>query len=218
MKQGPRRFQLYGRRTGHALRPRQARLMAELLPRLRVDPAAPLAGTRARRWLEIGFGGGEHLAHQAALNPGITVIGAEPFVNGVAKLLALVEAGQLGNVRIHDGDARPLLEALPDASVERVYLLYPDPWPKVRHSKRRFVNQENLAEIRRILVPDGRFQFASDIADYVSWTLGEVERHGGFRLEGVSEAPFENWIETRYEAKARREGRRPAYLTFARAG
>lgn len=192
--------------------------MTELLPRLRVDLAAPLEGSNARRWLEIGFGGGEHLAHQAALNPEITIIGAEPFVNGVAKLLLQVAEQGLSNVRIHDGDARPLLEALPGASFERVYLLYPDPWPKVRHNKRRFVNQESLAEIWRILVPGGLFHFASDIPDYVSWTLGETERHGGFRLEDVSETPFENWTETRYETKARREGRKPAYLTFARAG
>jgi len=190
--------------------------MDRLLPHLRVDVADPLKSTARRRWLEIGFGGGEHLAHQAGLHPDISFIGAEPFVNGVAKLLALIEADNLQNVRIHDGDARDLLEALPDQSFERIYLLYPDPWPKARHNKRRLVGDETLKQLHRILRPDGLFLFASDIDDYVTWTRDHVAAHGGFTEEGDPSQSYENWIETRYEAKARREGRVSSYLRFRR--
>ena len=212
----PRKHQFYGRRKGHALRRHHSQLMEELLPHLRVDLADPLAGMGARRWLEIGFGGGEHLAHQADLHPDISFLGAEPFVNGVAKLLALIEDKNLQNTRIHDGDARDLLEALPDASFERVYLLYPDPWPKARHNRRRFVSEKTLAQVHRILQPGGLFLFASDIADYVAWTREHVAAHGGFDEEGDPSQPFDNWIQTRYEAKARREGRVSSYLGFRR--
>jgi len=186
--------------------------MQELLPRLRFDGGL----AEGPVWLEIGFGGGEHLAHQAALNPNVQCIGAEPFINGVAKLLALIEEKQLGNVRIHDGDARDLLERLPDRSLERIFLLYPDPWPKARHAKRRLVNAETLGHFHRLLKPGGRFLFASDIADYVDWTRQHVAAHGGFKEEGDPAQPFENWVQTRYEAKARREGRQSSYLTFRR--
>ncbi|MGH6854963.1 MAG: tRNA (guanosine(46)-N7)-methyltransferase TrmB [Aestuariivirga sp.] len=207
-----RRHQFYGRRKGHALRANHLRLIEELLPKLRFNAAA----LKAPAWLEIGFGGGEHLAHQAELHPSIHFIGAEPFVNGVAKLLALIEAKNLGNISVHDGDARDLLEALPDHSLERIYLLYPDPWPKARHNKRRFVNAETLAHFHRLLKPHGLFLFASDIADYVDWTREHVSDHGGFAEEGDQAAPFENWVETRYEAKARREGRSSRYLRLRR--
>jgi tRNA (guanine-N7-)-methyltransferase len=206
----PRKYQFYGRRKGHALRRQHLRLMQELLPALRADTTA----VKSPAWLEIGFGGGEHLAHQAALHPDVSFIGAEPFVNGVAKLLALIEDKQLGNIRIHDDDARDLFEHLPAASFERIYLLYPDPWPKARHNRRRFVNPDNLAHIHRLLQPGGLFLFASDIDDYVTWTRENVAAHGGFREEGDAAEPFENWIETRYEAKARREGRGSKYLRF----
>ncbi len=204
------RYQFYGRRKGHALRRHHLQLVDELLPRLRFDAAALQSPT----WLEIGFGGGEHLAHQAELHPDVCFIGAEPFVNGVAKLLALIEAKKLANIRIHDGDARYLIEALPAASLERIYLLYPDPWPKERQKKRRFVTGETLGHIHRLLAPGGLFLFASDIADYVEWTREKVAAHGGFVEEGEAAQPFENWVETRYEAKARREGRVPLYLRF----
>lgn len=216
MSLAEKRFQFYGRRKGKSLRRHHSELMAQLLPHLRVALDDPLAGAGARRWLEIGFGGGEHLAHQAALHPDVSFIGAEPFVNGVAKLLALVEENNLANVKIHDGDARPLLEALPPASFERIYLLYPDPWPKARHNKRRFVSAETLAQFYRILAPQGLFLFASDIADYLAWTREHAAAHGGFIAEGNPAEPFPDWIETRYEAKARREGRIPGYLTFRR--
>ncbi len=192
--------------------------MEGLLPRVRVRLDDPLDGVGARRWLEIGFGGGEHLAHQAALHPDVSFLGAEPFVNGVAKLLALAEEKNLENVRIHDGDARDLLEALPDQSFERIYLLYPDPWPKARHNKRRFVSAGTLAHFHRILSPGGLFLFASDIPGYVAWAREHMAAHGGFREEDDPSQPFENWVQTRYEAKARREGRGSNYLTFCRAG
>ncbi|HRX36057.1 MAG TPA: tRNA (guanosine(46)-N7)-methyltransferase TrmB [Aestuariivirga sp.] len=216
MSEAPRKRQFYGRRKGHALRRHHSGLMEQLLPHLRVELGDALAGMGDRRWLEIGFGGGEHLAHQAQLHPGVSFLGAEPFVNGIAKLLALVEEKDLRNVLVHDGDARDLLEVLPEASFERIYLLFPDPWPKARHNKRRFVSAENVSHFHRILKQEGLFLFASDIEDYVSWTREHVAAHGGFREEGDPVEPFENWIQTRYEAKARREGRGSTYLTFRR--
>ena len=189
--------------------------MAELLPGLRLDPERVPKG---RLRLEIGFGGGEHLAHQADLHRDVMFIGAEPFVNGVAKLLALIEAGDLRNILIHDGDAREVLAALPAGGVECIYLLYPDPWPKARHQRRRFVNAETLADFHRLLPPGGEFRFASDIADYVDWTRAAVAEHGGFTETGDPLAAFPGWIETRYEAKAKREGRDSRYLTLLRTG
>ncbi|MFO0991370.1 MAG: tRNA (guanosine(46)-N7)-methyltransferase TrmB [Hyphomicrobiales bacterium] len=190
--------------------------MATLLPRLRVDIAAPVLRQNHETWLEIGFGGGEHLAHQAALHPGIDFIGAEPFINGVAKLLAFIEEKGLGNIRVHDGDVRYLLEALPAECLDRIYLLYPDPWPKVRHHKRRLVNPDSLAHFHRLLRPGGLFIFASDIGDYVEWTRVHVGKHGGWELQSDSADAPNDWVETRYEAKARREGRKPRYLAFRR--
>jgi tRNA (guanine-N7-)-methyltransferase len=189
-------------------------LMEELLPKISVDTALPLQGTEDRRWLEIGFGGGEHLAHQAKLYPEITLIGAEAFQNGVAKALAHIEAGGQSNIRIHYGDARALLDALPDQSFERIYLLYPDPWPKERQKRRRFVSAANLDHFHRLLKTEGLFLFASDISDYVDWTRDHVGIHKGFAQEGDPSLPFADWTQTRYEAKAIREGRVPAYLTF----
>jgi tRNA (guanine-N7-)-methyltransferase len=208
------KFQFYGRRKGKPLRRNHSDLMDQLLPKLALDLAKPLAGVAPLVWLEIGFGGGEHLAHQATLNPDVTIIGAEAFLNGVAKLLADIDARAVSNVRVHYGDARALLEALPENCLERVYLLYPDPWPKERQKKRRFVNPENLAHIARVLKPAGQFWFASDIDDYVEWTREHVTASKLFSEEGDSSQPFENWIQTRYEAKARREGRGSSYLRY----
>jgi tRNA (guanine-N7-)-methyltransferase len=208
------RHQFYGRRKGKPLRRHHTDLMQQVLPPIAVDLGDPLAGTGEQRWLEIGFGGGEHMVHQAALNPAVSVIGAEAFLNGVAKALAHVEETAVTNVRIHYGDARVLLEAMPDHSLDRIYLLYPDPWPKERQKKRRFVNPVNLSHFRRLLKSEGMFLFASDIEDYVSWTLDHVESHGEFRLLSHSAVPFENWVQTRYEAKAVREGRASNYLIF----
>lgn len=214
MSEGKKRFQYYGRRSGKTLRRHHLQLMEYLLPKLRVDLENPLSAGEV--WLEIGFGGGEHLAHQAALFPEVNFIGAEPFRNGVAKLLALIEEKALGNIRIHDDDVRYLLEKLPPASLAKIFVLYPDPWPKKRHHDRRIVNAETLKQFHELLRPDGMFLFASDIADYVDWAREHVSEHGGFIEEGDRAQPFENWTQTRYEAKARREGRASSYLRFCR--
>lgn len=214
MSEGKKRFQYYGRRSGKTLRRHHLQLMEDLLPKLRVDLENPLPSGEV--WLEIGFGGGEHLAHQAATFPDVNFIGAEPFRNGVAKLLALIEEKAIGNIRIHDDDVRYLLERLPPASLAKIFVLYPDPWPKKRHHDRRIIGPETLTKFHTLLEPDGTFLFVSDIADYIEWTLRECGEHGGFHLVSNSPEPFENWLQTRYEAKARREGRSSRYLRFKR--
>ena len=213
----------FGRRKGHKLRLGQAGRVADLLPRLRVDPAD--LGTPAGLFphpvrevrLEIGFGGGEHLLARARANPDIGFIGCEPFVNGMAKLLAAIDAEGLANIRLWDGDASVILDALPPAAVSTVYLLYPDPWPKRRHHKRRFVSDERLAAIARVLGAGGTFLFASDIDHYVGWTLARVLRSKdlGWTAQRPDDwrRPFEGWPGTRYERKAVREGRTPSYIT-----
>ena len=206
--------QFYGRRKGKPLRRLHSQLMETLLPQVAVDITQPLAQTPAPRILEIGFGGGEHLAHQAAISPTVNFIGAEPFLNGVAKILAEIDTRKLTNLRIHYGDARPLLEALPAESFERIYLLYPDPWPKLKQKKRRFVNATNLAHFARVLRSQGQFWFASDIDDYVEWTRDHVAASKLFVEQPDHKTPFENWVQTRYETKARREGRGSTYLRF----
>lgn len=222
----------FGRRKGKRLRGQQERRLAELLPALRVDlppgdaildprtlfPAMPAPPEAL--WLEIGFGGGEHLAAQAAARPAVGIIGAEPFVNGVVKLLAAIEARALRNVRIRDEDVTALLARLPDACLDRVYLLYPDPWPKRRQRKRRFVSDASLAEIGRVLKDGGLFRFASDIDDYAGWTLVRAARCPVLAWTARDARdwtrPFPGWPGTRYEAKALEAGRRPTYLEFVR--
>jgi tRNA (guanine-N7-)-methyltransferase len=211
----------FGRRKGKRLRGEQERRLADLLPDLRVTlPPDDRPLDPRTIWLEIGFGGGEHLAAQAAAHPAIGIIGAEPFVNGVVKLLAAIEARSLTNVRIRDEDVTALLARLPDACLERVYLLYPDPWPKRRQRKRRFVSDASLAEIARVLKDGGLFRFASDIDDYAGWTLARALRCPNLRWTARTAQdwtqPFPGWPGTRYEAKALAAGRRPTYLEFAR--
>lgn len=218
---------LYGRRQDRPLRQRPARLVEELLPRIAmpdpeqgaIAPSVLFTGLK-KFWLEIGFGGGEHLAWQAEQNPGIGMIGAEPFINGVAKLLTQVDARKLDNVRIHFGDARPLLEAIASASLDRIFVLYPDPWPKARHFKRRIISPWFLAEAARVLRPGGALRVASDIPDYIRWTLMHASQNADFEWTATTPAdwrdPPADWRETRYEKKARAAGRTPTYLTFSR--
>jgi tRNA (guanine-N7-)-methyltransferase len=220
----------FGRRKGKRLRPGQeirleAALPALLLPTgaTALDPAQ-LEGLYPfepeRLVLEIGFGGGEHLAHRADEARSTGFVGVEPFINGMVKLLAALEERGLDNVRLWNDDASKLLPRLPNGSFDEVYLLYPDPWPKRRMRKRRFVSPENLAEIARVLKPGGRFRFASDIDDYIGWTLARVAAEPRLRWTAESaddwRTPYAGWPGTRYEAKAVREGRTPSYLTFER--
>jgi tRNA (guanine-N7-)-methyltransferase len=219
----------FGRRKTKPLRKAQQALYDDLLPRLRLDLASPAPARLGEIFphapqevrLEIGFGGGEHLAHEAARFPAAGFIGAEVFLNGVARMLQHIDALRLANVRIHDEDALPLLEWLPQGCLDRIDLLYPDPWPKKRHWKRRFVNPGNLDRFARVLKPGGEFRFASDIDGYIEWTLAHCAAHPAFgepAMEGraITE-PWEGWLRTRYEAKAIREGRTPHYLSFRRA-
>jgi tRNA (guanine-N7-)-methyltransferase len=217
----------FGRRKGHPLRPRQAALFDTLLPRLALDLAAPLSadlralfGTADEVRLEIGFGGGEHLVAEALRQPRTGFIGSEPFINGMAKALALIDEHKLGNVRLHHGDAGELIARLPPASLVRVDLIYPDPWPKRRHWKRRFVQDESVTKIARLLRPGGEFRFATDIADYAAWTLVRVSRSRAFAWTAERaddwRLPWPGFPGTRYEAKAKREGRTPCYLIFRR--
>jgi tRNA (guanine-N7-)-methyltransferase len=218
----------FGRRKGHPLRRHQAALFGTLLPRLKLDVSRP-APTDLRTLfadvddvrVESGFGGGEHLMAEASLNPRTGFIGIEPFVNGMAKALAAIDEKKLGNIRLHHGDATEVLPWLPAASIARLDLLYPDPWPKRRHWKRRFVQDESMRAIARVVRPDGEFRFASDIPDYVCWTLARLMRSPGFvwTAEQADDwrKPWQGWSGTRYEAKAKREGRTPTYLIFKKA-
>ncbi len=168
-------------------------------------------------WLEIGFGGGEHLVHQAANNPDVGMIGVEPYINGVAMLLGKIRVLEADNIRVHAGDARDLFDVLPSASIAKTFLLYPDPWPKKRHHRRRFVTPEHLEPLHRVMTPGSELRIATDIPDYVRQALIECPR-AGFRWTAESaidwRIPWPDWTRTRYEAKAVREGRVPNYLTF----
>jgi tRNA (guanine-N7-)-methyltransferase len=216
----------FGRRKGKSLKPSRREALETTLPALLIDLSRPppenLSGlfsvSAGEVFLEIGFGGGEHLLNEARRLPQTGFIGVEPFQNGMAKAVSIIRRDGIRNVRLFDRDAVLLLDWLPESSLLRIDLLYPDPWPKLRHWKRRFVNAGNLARIARCLAPDGVFRFASDVEAYVKWTLREVERSGKLEwIEGgiaLSRAPWPDWPGTRYEAKAIAEGRSPTYLTF----
>jgi tRNA (guanine-N7-)-methyltransferase len=214
----------FGRRKGKKLRGGQENLVETLLPSLRVDPRRDPRALFARAprelWLEIGFGGGEHLAAQARAHRGIGFIGCEPFLNGMAKLLAAIHQESLDNIRLWDEDVTGLLPALPDAALDRVYLLYPDPWPKRRQRKRRLLSDGTLRQLARVMRPGAELRFATDIDDYAGWALVRVLRSPDFRWTAARaedwRKPWAGWPGTRYEAKALREGRTPSYLTFAR--
>lgn len=223
------RLPFHGRRKGRRIRAGRQRLLDELLPRLALarpapgatlDPGSLFAETVAAVWLEIGFGGGEHLAFQAAQNRRVGLLGCEVFVNGLASLLTQVEAARLDNVRVFPDDARLLLPHLAEASIERVFVLFPDPWPKSRHAERRFIQQATLDALARIMAEDAELRLASDDADHVAWLLQQILAHPAFawcaeRADDWRLRPAD-WPETRYEAKAWREGRPPAYLRFRR--
>jgi tRNA (guanine-N7-)-methyltransferase len=217
----------YGRRKGHALKPRQAALLDTLLPKLALDLTKPAPSDLRSLFqdvgevrLESGFGGGEHLIAEAERHPRSGFIGIEPFVNGMAKALAAIEERKLQNIRLYHGDTTDMLAWLPVASLVRFDLLYPDPWPKRRHWKRRFVQDASVAAIARIVRPGGEFRFASDIPDYAAWTLVRLLRSPEFAwtAEQASDwrQPWPDFSGTRYEAKAKREGRVPCYLIFRR--
>ena len=216
----------FGRRKGHALKPRQAALFDTLLPRLALDLAKPApAGLRAlfdkppdEVRLEIGFGGAEHLIAQAQSNARSGFIGSDAFLNGVAKALTAIDEHKLANVRLHFGDASALIDWLPAGALARIDLLYPDPWPKRRHWKRRFIQDDSLKRLARILRPGGELRFATDIADYAAYALARVLRSPEFIWTAETaddwRQPWPGFAGTRYEAKAKREGRTPAYFIF----
>ncbi len=219
----------FGRRKGHRLSPRKQRLLEEKLPGLRINPDNPpprpltdlFPNSPSQIWLEIGFGAGEHLVWQAEANPRAGLIGCEPYINGVAALLSSIEERGLANIRIWDGDARVVLDWLDEGSVARVFVLYPDPWPKARHRKRRLVSVDTLRSFARIMAPGGELRVATDIGDYVRSTLEAVQRSDAFSWTAECAGDWRvrppDWPQTRYEKKARREGRGATYLTFIRA-
>lgn len=230
---------LYGRRKGRPLRAAQKARMSEDLPRLSLpgfapgapplapgekrpalDPKALFPEARAIR-LEIGFGGGEHLVAESLANPDVGFVGCEHFAQGVAKLLGVLEErGGAENLRLAAGDAREVLDSLPEASLERIYLLYPDPWPKRRHEERRFISTANLDSMARVLKPGGELRLATDIADYAERSLKILEARPDFEVDPETRAdrsrPWAGWPSTRYEAKALKAGRAPNYLIFIR--
>lgn len=233
MAEEPRRSRsteaFFGRRRGKTIRTPQADALEARLPDYLIDlgakPPAPLTALFAvpvdHVRLEIGFGGGEHLLSEAARHPDTGFIGVEPFVNGMAKLMLALGEMPLPNLRVYNDDATRLLDWLPDGCLAGIDLLYPDPWPKRRHWKRRFVSKVNLDRFARVLEKGGRFRFASDIDSYVNWTLLHCRAHPAFAWQASSaddwRRPYAGWPGTRYEAKAIREGRTPAYLKFLRA-
>ncbi len=223
----PRAF--FGRRSGKRLHKGQDRLFRETLPGLEIAlPEGPLEPRslfpQASRFeIEIGYGGGEHLARVASEKPDTGFIGCEVFSGGIAKLLEAVDERELSNVRVFTDDALKLLVKLPDASLDAAYLLYPDPWPKTRHHKRRFISPTTLGELVRVLKPGSVFRFATDIEDYANWALAHVLREPRLKFRagapGSWHVPYPGWEPTRYEEKARLEGRMVSfYLEFERLG
>lgn len=226
----PPRRNFYGRRHGKTLRHSQKGYLSEDLGDLRpcnidrhenpertgINPAG-IFGDARPIWLEVGFGGGEHMVHMAATYPDIGIIGCEPYINGVAMLLGKIRAAGVSNVSVHPGDARDLMDVLPDACIDRAFLMYPDPWPKSRHHRRRFVTPEHLLPLARVMRAGAEFRVASDIPDYIRQTLEEVPL-AGFDLVRETGEAWDDWISTRYEQKALREGRAPHYVTFRRQG
>lgn len=223
----PRAF--FGRKFGKGLSIAQQRLFDTLLPQLNIDlpatgelnPNALFKTSPQQLLMEIGYGGGEHLARKALEHPQTAFIGCEVFSSAIGKMLEKIEDAELANIRLFADDAIKLMQVLPDASLDGTYLLYPDPWPKTRHHKRRFVSQMTLDQLARIIKPGGFFCFATDIEDYANWTLAHILRHAAFNWEpsapGAWHLPFAGWQPTRYEQKARDAGRlKSFYFTFQR--
>jgi len=218
----------FGRRKGHRLRSHQADLIENLLPHLALDIASPAPAQIGRLFeqpivevrLEIGFGGGEHLIAEALARPDVGFIGCEPYVNGMAKILAQIEAHNIANIRLMAGDAAELLAWMPPGTLARVDLIHPDPWPKRRHWKRRFVQDATVAGLARVLAQGGEFRFVSDIDDYCGWTLAHLLRAPQFTWTAERaddwRKPWPDYTMTRYGRKAEREGRKAAYLVFRR--
>ena len=216
---------LYGRRTGHKLRAGQSALVENMLPALTVPAvgdldAALLFGNDRPLWLEIGFGRGEHMAAQAKANPHVGIIGAEPFLDGVVGALLEIEADAIPNIRLHNGDALDVIDRLPDASLDKVFLLHPDPWPKFRHAKRRFINPGPLALVARVLKPGGEFRIGTDHPVYCRWALAQMLQNPHFEWQVEAPADWQvrghDWPQTRYEAKARAHGHEVWYFRFRR--
>jgi tRNA (guanine-N7-)-methyltransferase len=208
---------LYGRQKTRALNERQHTLMQQLLPTIDVSPTD--LSPKQNCVLEIGFGFGEHLAHMAEANPNTHFIGCEPFINGVASLLQFIDDKNLSNVNVHQGDVRALLPQMPDGVFSSIYLLYPDPWPKKRHFKRRFVQKNTLKTLHRLLAPKGTLYIASDHESYQQWieehiTWAKQEQLFEWTNVKTHLSPWINWKRTRYEEKAFREGRTPRYYVL----
>jgi len=226
---GDRDLRSFGRRRGRKLSVRQAALLEDLLPHVAVDLSKPppnrlgeLFGPPVEDvWLEIGFGGAEHLLWQVRANPHVGLIGCEPFEDGVVKALSAIEREKLANVRLLPDDARPLLRWLPDEAIARAFILFPDPWPKKRHQKRRLVSAAALGELARIMRPGAELRIATDIGDYARWILLAVREQQSFLWSAEGPRDWRerppDWPSTRYEQKALREGRRCAYFRFRRA-
>ncbi len=225
----PPRRRVYGRSKGRPLRPNLSSLLETRLPALQLalppagaplDPATLFAAPRRATWLEIGFGGGEHLAWQAAQNPDVGLIGAEVYLNGVATAIRALAEGATHNVRLHHGDARALLDCLPERSLERVFILFPDPWPKARHHKRRMVQDWSLARIAALLVDGGELRLATDDEPYLAWMLRHVAARPEFHWLADCADDWRHrppdWPPTRYEQKAIQQGRKPTFLRYRR--
>jgi tRNA (guanine-N7-)-methyltransferase len=218
----------FGRRKGHRLRPRQAHLIQTLLPRLAIDLSKPAPADLCALFprptddvvLEIGFGGGEAMIQQATQQPRTGFLGIEPFVNGMAKALAAIETADLRNIRLHFDDAVSLIEWLPQSSLARIDLIHPDPWPKRRHWKRRFIQDEMVGRLARLLRTNGELRFVTDVADYAAWTLQHLLQSDQFVWTAQHaddwRKPWPGFTPTRYHAKAAREGRAPCFLVFRR--